>query len=148
MHKKFKLILFLIFAFSYTISSSSETISIAYVDIDKILNETKDGQKINKKKESTIKKKNKEFKKIEESLKKQEEDIIKQKNVVSNEELEKKILKLKTEINSYRGEKTSFNNNIANQKLKATSEIVVYLNKILGKYAGDNSISLIIQKKT
>ena len=57
MHKKFKLILFLIFAFSYTISSSSETISIAYVDIDKILNESKVGQKINKKIESTIKKK-------------------------------------------------------------------------------------------
>ena len=49
--------------------------------------------------------------------------------------------------NTYRNKKSDFNKEINQKRLSATSKIVVYLNKILGKYATDNSISLIIQKK-
>ena len=61
--------------------------------------------------------------------------------------INKKIQDLQKELNDYRVQKDEFNKSINQKKLKATSEMVVYLNKILGKYASENSISLVIQKK-
>ena len=125
----------------------AEDLKIAYVDIDKILSQSKVGMKINSKMENMIEKKNKEFQKIEEDLKKQDSEIVKQKNILSKEELNKKISNIQKELNDYRVAKEKFNKEINQKRLKATGDLVVYLNKILGKHASDNSISLIIQKK-
>lgn len=126
---------------------NAENLKIAYVDIDKILSQSKVGIKINKNMENLIKKKNKEFQKIEEDLKKKDAEIIKQKNILSKEELNKKISDIQNKLNDYRVKKEKFNNEINQKRLNATGELVVFLNKILGKYAADNSISLVIQKK-
>jgi len=128
-------------------SIQAEEIKIFYVDIDKIIKESNVGKKINKNIQSQLKKKNKEWEKIEESLKKRDADLIKQKNILSKDELNKKIKLLEKDIQNYRTEKAKFSQNISQKKIKATSEMVVYLNRILGKYAQDNSASLIIQKK-
>jgi len=128
-------------------SIQAEEIKIFYVDIDKIIKESNVGKKINKNIQSQLKKKNKEWKKIEGSLKKRDADLIKQKNILSKDELNKKIKLLEKDIQNYRTEKAKFSQNISQKKIKATSEMVVYLNRILGKYAQDNSASLIIQKK-
>ena len=142
---KFYSILILIF---FNINFAHEkNLKIAYVDIDKILSQSKVGKKINTKIENLIKKKNKEFQKIEEDLKNKDSEIIKQKNILSQEELNKKISEIQKKINDYRAQKEKFNNEINQKRLKATGDLVVFLNKILGKYASDNSISLIIQKK-
>ena len=126
---------------------NAENLKIAYVDIDKILSQSKVGIKINKNMENLIKKKNKEFQKIEEDLKKKDAEIIKQKNIRSKEERNKKISDIQNKLNDYRVKKEKFNNEINQKRLNATGELVVFLNKILGKYAADNSISLVIQKK-
>lgn len=147
MFKKFKILTFFVLTFFYAPMVMGESLTIAYVDIDKIISESKVGKKINKKIESSITKKNKELEKIEKNLKDQEAEILKQKNIISDEELEKKVSKLKIDINTYRNKKSDFNKEINQKRLSATSKIVVYLNKILGKYATENSISLIIQKK-
>jgi outer membrane protein len=128
-------------------SIQAEEIKIFYVDIDKIIKESNVGKKINKNIQSQLKKKNKEWEKIEGSLKKRDADLIKQKNILSKDELNKKIKLLEKDIQNYRTEKAKFSQNISQKKIKATSEMVVYLNRILGKYAQDNSASLIIQKK-
>ena len=127
--------------------SHAEQLKIFYVDIDKIIKESNVGKKVEKDYFSIFKKKNKEFEKIEEKLKKKDSDLIKQKNILSKEELSKKIKSLEKEINNYRTDKRKFNQDINQKKLKATSEMIVFLNRILGKYASDNSASLIIQKK-
>jgi outer membrane protein len=127
--------------------SHAEQLKIFYVDIDKIVKESNVGKKVEKDFLSIVKKKNKEFDKIEKDLKKKDSDLIKQKNILSKDELSKKIKYLEKEIKSYRTDKSKFNQNISQKKLRATSEMVVYLNRILGKYASDNSASLIIQKK-
>ena len=147
MFKKSKICFCVIFIFFINTLLSAEGIKISYVDINKIIAESNVGKKINKQLESSIKKKDKEFKKIEENLKKKDADIIKQKNILSQDELNKKIQDLQKELNDYRVQKDEFNKSINQKKLKATSEMVVYLNKILGKYASENSISLVIQKK-
>ena len=127
--------------------SYAEQLKIFYVDVDKIVRESNVGKKVEKDFLSLVKKKNKEFDKIEKDLKKKDSDLIKQKNILSKDELSKKIKSLEKEIKSYRTDKSKFNQNISQKKLRATSEMVVYLNRILGKYATDNSATLIIQKK-
>ena len=136
-----------IFLILTTNFSLAEQLKIFYVDIDKIIKESNVGKKVEKDFLSLVKKKNKEFNKIEEDLKKKDSDLIKQKNILSKDELNKKIKSLEKEINNYRNDKRKFNQNISQKKLKATSEMIVFLNRILGKYASDNSASLIIQKK-
>ena len=147
MSKIFKFLLVSIFLILGSNLVQAEELKIFYVDIDKIIKDSNVGKKITKNIQSQIKKKNNEWEKIEENLKKRDADLIKQKNILSNEELNKKIKLLENDIQSYRVNKNKFNQNIGQKKLKATSEMVSYLNRILGKYASDNSASLIIQKK-
>ncbi len=127
--------------------AQAEQLKIFYVDIDKIIKESNVGKKIDKNLQSLIKKKNKQFKKIEEDLKKKDMELIKQKNILSKEEFAKNLKNLEKDIQIYRTNKNNFNKDISQKKLKATGEMVIYLNRILGKYATDNSASLIIQKK-
>ncbi len=147
MHKIYKFFLFFFFLIPTISFTQAEELKIFYVDIDKIIAESNVGKKINKNLDKLIKKKNNEFKKIEEDLKKKDSDLVKQKNILSKEEFTKNLKKLENDIKIYRTNKNDFNKTITQKKLKATSEMVVYLNRILGKYATDNSISLIIQKK-
>ena len=50
-------------------------------------------------------------------------------------------------MNDFRNERTSFNRTINKKNLEATNKMVNEINKILAKYAADNSISLVVQKK-
>ncbi len=143
-YKILKILFFIVCTISY---SQAEELKIFYVDIDKIMKESNVGKKVNKNLDSLIKKKSKEFRKIEEDLKKKDEDLVKQKNILSKDELSKKLKSLETDIKNYRVKKNEFNKSVTQKKLAATSEMVTYLNKILGKYATENSASLIIQKK-
>ena len=90
MNYKKNLIYILIIFFS-TISLSKSNESVAYLDLDNIVKNTKAGKSIINKlkvsKETALKK----FEQKEKALKKVEEDINKQKNVLSNEELKKKF---------------------------------------------------------
>ena len=144
--KTFFLLFFLINFFTCNLIYA-EDVKIRYVDIDKIILQSNAGKKMNKSIDASIKKKNKEFQKIEENLKKKDEEIVKQQNILSKDELNKKIQDLQKEIQSYRAEKDDFRKNMAQKKLNATAQMVSNLNKILGIYANKNSISLIIQKK-
>ena len=147
MYKKYSSFILIIFTLFCFTNLSAEQIKISYIDVEKIMSESTVGKKINKRIESLIKKKNKEFQKVEKDLKAKEAEISKQQNILSKDELNKKINSLKSDISNYRNLKNDFNNEMNKKRLKATSQLVVYLNKILGKYASDHSISLIIQKK-
>ena len=80
-------------------------------------------------------------------LKKKEQEILKQKNIISKEELDKKVKSFQTELSKLRKEKIEFNRNIIKKNKDATNKMVNEINKILTQYASDNSVSLIIQKK-
>jgi Skp family chaperone for outer membrane proteins len=62
-----------------------------YIDIEKIMKESKAGKSIIEKINKTNKKNVKEFEKIEENLKKEEKDLIGKKNVLNEKEFEKKL---------------------------------------------------------
>ena len=142
---KYLLKIIIIFFSIYSISYSTE--KIAFVDIDFIINSSELGKKLNKNLNEKIKKEDNRLKKKEKDLKTQEEKILNQKNVLSEDQLNKLLIDLRKDINSFKQERISINNKIRERKLKETNFLVSSLNNILSNYAEEKSISLIIQKK-
>ena len=87
------------------------------------------------------------FKQKEEELKNKETLIVSQKNVLSNEEFEKKINSLREEANEYRIKRRDLINSLTKKRVDAQNKLIKTLNPILADYSKKNSISMIIQKK-
>ena len=120
---------------------------IAFIDIDKIINESEFGKRTYKNIDVNFKEENEKLLEIEKKLVSKEQEILKQKNILSEDELNKKITKLKKEINDFQKKRKSINEKFNKIRLEKTNEMVQSLNEILSKYADDNNISLVIQKK-
>ena len=75
---------------------------IAFIDIDKIINESEFGKKTFKNIDDNFKKENKKLLEIEKKLVLKEKEILKQKNILSEDELNNKITNLKKEINDFK----------------------------------------------
>ena len=134
-----------IFACLFNLSYAED--KIAFIDIDRIINESEFGKKSYKKIDEDFNKENKKLLKIEKDLISKEQEILKQKNVLSEEVLNKKIVDLRKEINDFQKKRKLTNENFNKKKLDKTNDMVNKLNVILSKYADDNQISLVIQKK-
>jgi len=126
-------------------NSFAET--IVYINMDKIMQVTKAGksatEKLNKINKANIKK----FKKIEEDLKKEEVDIVSKRNVLSQEEFEKKINTLKKKIDEYREKRAKAIDDVTKQRISITADFAQKIKPILAEYADKNSIDMVIQKK-
>ena len=120
---------------------------IAFIDIDLIINESEFGKKSYKKIDDNFNKENEKLLKIEKNLVIKEKEILKQKNILSEVELNKKVNNLKKEINDFQSKKKLMNEKYNKMRLDKTNEMVQSLNIILSKYADENDISLVIQKK-
>ena len=140
------LLLLVFFIFFSKISLSHEK-SIVYIDLNKIMNDSIAGKSITSQLENNHKKNISKFKVIEEKLKKEEAEIISQKNIITKEELEKKIIDLRDKANKFRKERNDNINNLNNQRLEATSKMITLVRPILSEFSDKNSISLIIDKK-
>ena len=120
---------------------------IVYLNIEKVMKTSKAGKSIIKKINETNEENLKKFKKIEENLKKDEQDLIAKKNILNEEEFKKKFDLLKKEINDYKILRQNSIQDITSKRRNASSEFFKKINPILGKYATDNNISFILQKK-
>ena len=120
---------------------------IAFIDIDMIVNQSEFGKKSYKKIDNDFKKENEKLMKIEKNLVSKEKEILNQKNILSEEELNNKIADLKKEINNFQKKKKLINEKFNKMRFDKTNEIIQSLNNILSKYADENDISLVIQKK-
>ena len=141
------ILLIFVFLFIFIQKSVAEDLKIVFVDMDKIIATSNAGKKAQSSMDKFAKKENQKFDSIEANLKKKEQDILNQKNIISKEELDKKVKSFQAEILKLRKEKVEFNRNIIKKNKEATSKMVNEINKILTKYASDNSVSLVIQKK-
>ena len=120
---------------------------IAFIDIDLIMNQSEFGKRSYKKIDDDFIRENEKLLKIEKNLVSKEQEILKQKNVLSEEQLNKKIGDLKKEFNDFQRKKRSMNEKFNKMRLDKTNQMVQSLNNILSKYVDENDISLIIQKK-
>ena len=121
--------------------------SIAFIDIDVIMNKSEFGKKSYKKIDDDFNKENEKLLKIEKNLVSKEQEILKQKNVLSEDQLNKKIIDLRKEINDFQSKKRLLNKKFNEMRLNITNQMAQSLNLILSKYADENDISLVIQKK-
>ena len=141
----YNLVFIIIFFLNFNLLKANELIS--YVDMDLLMNSSEAGKSISLELTSIHKTTTAELKKIEEELKKEEADLIKQKNVINNEEFEKKLSILRNKASDYQKKRKKFNDSINKKKLGATSELISLIQPILAEYANNNSISIIFQKK-
>lgn len=145
MTKKLKLILLVIFFNS--ISSLSNANNIAYVNLDNILQNSNLGKK------TLIRidqKKNIEQKKInerEDNIKLLEVEIKNKQNIISQDEFNKELSKLKKRINDFQLYKKQVYNNF--EKLK-NDEITIFFDQInpyVQDYLSKNSIDILFNNK-
>ena len=122
-------------------------LKIAYIDTDKILNESKAGKDIKKQLDAINKKNISKFKKIEKELVEEEKKISQKKNILSKEELEKKIKTLQEKAIKFNNDVKNNKNNLFTKNKYATEKFLKTLNIILSDYASKNSIQIILQKK-
>ena len=133
---------FLIFTLSY-----AEEQKIVYLNIEKIMQNSIAGKSIKKQLEDLYNKDLEKFKKNDEILKNKEQKLITQKNILNQEDFQKELTNLRSEIINFQKEQMRARENINKLRIKATNKLISKLSPILQEYAKKNSISLILQKK-
>ena len=143
----YKIFLFIkIFLLFFTISHAQD-LKIVYVNVEKIMQESIAGKSIKNKLENIYNKDLEKFKKNDEILKQKEKKIIAQKNILSQEDFQRELSNLRSEIVKFQREQVKARDNINKLRINATSKLIAKLSPILEEYAKKNSISLILQKK-
>ena len=144
--KYFVLFFFFIYFINCSIANSKDKIS--YINLNKILNESKVGQFVN----SEIKKiESKEFdilKNQENILKNKEEKLKAKKNILNESEFQKEQKQLKDEIIKFRNERNKSIKKINDKKVNYSKQMLNKINPIITQYIEDNSISLLFSKET
>ena len=139
MIKNIKCFIILIFFFFYNSLSFGEN-KILFIDIDFIFSNSTAGKKISDKIQVEAKKINLEMTNYQKELKEDKDKIISQKNVLSQEELQKKSIDLKNQIDKYNKMLSDMNNQLNKNRNKAKVQFSKELSTIVQKYASDNSI--------
>ena len=126
--------LLIIFFLLFANKAYSEN-SIVYLDLDYILKKSVAGTSIVAQLNSLNKKNLEKLKKKEIYLKKEEDKLNSQKNILSKEELNKKILVLRKEIEDYKKLRKSMSITTNRKMIKAQTDLINKLTPILAKYS-------------
>ena len=145
--KKNKLFIFIIFFILIFTKSSYSTDKIAVLDLDSLLEKTNYGKKIiadlNLLNEQNLK----SLQKIEADIKLNQEDIKKQKNLLSEEELAKKVKKLNSDIIEFQKTKKNLVSNFNSKKKNKLDEFFKMIIPEIEKYIDEKDIILVLDKK-
>ena len=120
---------------------------ILFIDMDRVISTSNSGVSISEQLNKLSKKNILFFDKQEKIFKEKEVKLISQKNIISENDFNNKVEKLKTEINAYNQKKNKMINNFKKLKVDNTNKLSKSINVILVEYSKDNSISFILQKK-
>ena len=141
-----KFIIFLLVLFISVPTAFSEN-KIVYLDLDSLVSNTKAGKKILNRLEKSKKDALSKFEKKEKELKKIENEIKSQKNIISEEELKKKLMEFRKEISTFNKDKQKVVNEF-NQKKKAEfEEFFKKITPIIEKYVNEKKIDIVLDKK-
>lgn len=140
-----KFFLFLIISFSFffsniTISQSND--KIVFIDFEYLINNSDKGKLIfndlNKMKQNNIK----ELELTQNELKNLENDIKLKKDIISKEELDKKVKIFNNNLKGLRDQKKKMEKELNEIKKKKMDEFVSQINSILEEYMKNNSIDI------
>lgn len=129
----------------FTISSYAKDLVV--VDIDFIIQNSKNGKEIiddlNEKNKKLIDK----FQKQEKIFKDKETDLLAKKNILSQDEFNNSVNQFRNEINEFNINKQEKLNEFNKEKTSKYAELVSYINDFLVNYSKENNIKVIIDKK-
>ena len=139
---------FIVLLFFFQMQTSySNNNSIAYLNVDYLIKNSKLGKqalmnisKIDKKNIDSLQKKNDELNKLE-------TEINAKKNILSEENFENEILLLKKKINEYQIEKDKMVNEFNSYKKSELNKVFKIIAPNIKKYMEENSIKMILDTK-
>ena len=142
--KKFLIILFILLN---QVNFVYAEVNIVFVDLNKIMTTSKPGssilEQLNKKNNQLLN----NLKKDQKKLKDDEVKLIAQKNIISKEEFQSRIDKLKIEINNYNQNRKNIIKEFNVLKAETTDKFMKMMNSIFVEYSSEKSIAMIFDKK-
>ena len=138
---------FIIIFFSLGTINVLSSEKIAFLDVELIINESKPALSIIKKIEKIRDQETKKLMKIENDLKKKNEELAKTKNLISEEELKKKVSSLRNEAKSFEELRKKTIKDLNIKKNKELNQFLKLINPIVQEYMKEKSIDIIIHKK-
>ena len=145
--KKNKLFIFIIFFLLIFTKTAYSIDKIAILDLDSLLEKTNYGKKIiadlNLLNEQNLK----SLQKIEADIKLNQENIKKQKNLLSEEELAKKVNKLNSDIIEFQKTKKNLVSNFNSKKKNKLDEFFKMIIPEIETYINEKNITLVFDKK-
>ena len=116
------------------LSSYAEEQKIVYLNVDKIMQQSIAGKSIKNQLEKLHSKNIEKFKKNDEILKNKEQKLIAQKNILSQEDFQKELKSLRTEIINFQKEQVKSRDDINKLRIGATNKLISKLSPILEEY--------------
>ena len=120
---------------------------VVYIDMNKILTESKVGIFVEKELTKSHEAKLDKFTKTEEELKKEEIDLISKRNIMAREEFDKNVKILNEKAQEYQTRRRAWFDDIGQKRNKARAEVLKSLDPIMTEYFEKNNISLILYKR-
>ena len=139
-----------IFVITYLIFGTTNSFAenkVVYIDMNRILNESKVGIFVEKELTKSHEAKLDNFSKTEEELKKEEIDLISKRNVMARDEFDKNVKILNEKAQAYQAQRRQWFDDIAQKRNKARAEVLKSLDPIMSDYFEQNKISLILYKR-
>ena len=147
MKLKYIVKIFVITYLIFGITNSFAENKVVYIDMNKILNESKVGGFVEKELTKLHETKLDSFKKTEENLKKKEIDLISKRNILERNEFDAKVKLLNEDAQKYQAERRKWFDEIAVKRNTARAEVLKSLDPIITNYFEKNQISLIMYKR-
>ena len=142
MKTKLFILLFLLF-----LNNSNASEGFYFIDVDYIFKNSNYGKKIISKLEEQNQKNISELKIKETELKDLESQISKQKNIISKDELNKKVENLKIKISSYKIEKENKIEDFKKLKSNELNNFFKEITPLLEEFMKINSIKILLDRK-
>ena len=135
--------MFIFFKLSFAIAVET----LAFIDLNYIMNNSKSGKSINDFINKQEKNKLNDLKLIENQIKKNENDLISKKNVLEQKVYDEKVKEIQTQIKNYNLSKKNLNNFLGKERIKYNNKLLEILNPIISNYVEKNSINVVLPKK-
>ena len=145
MKKNFFLLFFFVSFITFNNSYSEEKLVFIYINF--IFNNSSAGKKVNNYIQDVTKKINSELSKFQKKINEEKKTLLTQKNVITNDEYEKKFRNLEKNLKEYNTIIQKKNNDLVNYKTKVRVEFSKKLKPLLEDYSKKNSISMILKKE-
>ena len=147
MKLKYIVKIFVITYLIFGITNSFAENKVVYIDMNRILNESKVGIFVEKELTKIHNAKLDNFKQIEEKLKKEEIALISKRNIMAREDFDKKVKVLNEEAQKYQDERRKWFDGITVKRNNARAEVLESLDPILTEHFEQNQISIMLYKR-